>query len=553
MSWNMIIHIRYTSREMFIRIIIATLCLLLPVCASAQIGYWKVAPEYDNITKISPELYRVEKSGLYGLLGKDGKTIVPCQYEIQQDVVENRCLILSSNHRLKAIYDGNGNPIKQFEDKEVWYVDSDYPYYSDGVIPVCNNTGRWTYMDRTGALSSKKPEFRSASPYFYGYAVVRYKDGSYMHINKRGVVSKLDSQFKDNFLVFASSFTPQDKSAGESTSDPVVSLIVDSRNNVFLRDRSGMKVESLGTVKDWDKNVRKMTTDRFVIFFEPNKQIRSVTPVEDGPETVYNHSVLDFYKPDTSTLACERTGNGYRIVSEGKEILPTQFTTPVTIVSGSDFIAARDGKYGVVTIDYGHSSIPDLQISQLTFDHHVPAKVSANVALDPSLDEAKYHFVVTRQGEKIFDGAPHNGVISFEFLPEDLSHGRTETFNVQSDIDGIKHPESTMDLLWNHKNPYSVKASGRVRLNKSNSGGTVTFTVTNESEKGSDKCDIVIDGNVVKKGMTFQAGESVAVSAFINVDIMDLDSVSKTVSVQVRENGCPAYRTSKNIIFERNL
>lgn len=538
---------------MYIRILIATLSLLLPICASAQIGHWKVAPEYDNITIISPELYRIEKNGLYGLLDKEGKTIIPCQYEIKQDVVENRCLILSSNHRLKAIYDGNGNIIKQFEDREIWYVDPDYPYYSDGVIAVCDNTGRWTYMDRTGALSSKKPEFRSASPYFYGYAVVRYKDGSYMHINKRGIVSKLDSQFKDNFLVFASSFTPEDKSADESTSDPIVSLIVDSRNNVFLRDRSGMKVESLGPVKDWDKNARKMTTDRFIIFFEPNKQIRSVTPLEDGPETVYNHSILDFYKPNASTLACEKTGNGYRIVSEGKEILPAQFSTPVTIVSGSDFIAARDGKYGVITIDYGHSSIPDLQISQLTFDHHVPAKVSANVALDPALDETKYHFVVTRQGEKIFDGAPHNGVISFEFLPEDLSRERTETFNVQSEIDCIKHPESTMDLPWNHKNPYSVKTSGRVRLNKSNSGGTVTFTVTNGSEKGSDKCDIVIDGNVVKKGVTFQAGDSMAVSAFINVDIMDLDSVSKTVSLQVRENGCPAYKTSKNIMFERNL
>lgn len=537
---------------MHIRILIATLSLMLPVCAFAQIGHWKVAPEYNSITKISPELYRVEKSGLYGLLGKDGKTIVPCQYEIKQDVVENRCLLLSSNHRLKAIYDGNGNLIKQFEDREIWYVDPDYPYYSDGVIAVCDNTGRWTYMDRTGALSSKKPEFRSASPYFYGYAVVRYKDGSYMHINKRGVVSKLDSQFKDNFLVFASSFTPEDKSVDESTSN-VVSLIVDSKNNVFLRDRSGMKVESLGEVKDWDKAARKMTTDRFIILFESNKQIRSITPLGNGSEKVYDHSVLDFYKPNVSTLACEKTASGYRIVSEGKEILPAQFNDPVTIVSGTDFIAARDGKYGVITIDYGHSYIPDLQISQLTFEHHVPVKLSANVALDPSLDEAKYHFVVTRQGEKIFDGAPHNGVISFEFLPEDLSHGRTETFNVQSDIDGIKHPESTMDLLWNHKNPYSVKASGRVRLNKSNSGGTVTFTVTNESEKGSDKCDIVIDGNVVKKGMTFQAGESVAVSAFINVDIMDLDSVSKTVSLQVRENGCPAYKTSKNIMFERNL
>ncbi len=280
--------------------------------------------------------------------------------------------------------------------------------------------------------------------------------------------------------------------------DPIVSLIVDSRNNVFLRhirDESGKPWYSQGLGQERSK----MTTDRFIIFFEPNKQIRSVTPLEDGPETVYNHSILDLYKPNASTLACEKVGNGYRIVSEGKEILPTQFTSPVTIVSGSDFIASRDGKYGVITIDYGHSSIPDLQISQLTFDHHVPAKVSANVALDPFLDETKYHFVVTREDEKIFDGAPHNGVISFEFLPEDLSRERTETFNVQSDIDGIKHPESAMDLLWNHKNPYSVKTSGRVRLNKSNYGGTVTFTVTNESKRGVTSVTLSLTGMSSRK------------------------------------------------------
>ena len=553
MSLNKMIQISYISLIMHIRILIATLCLLLPVCASAQIGHWKVAPEYNSISKISPELYLVEKSGLYGLLGKDGKTMVPCQYEIKQDVVENRCLLLSSNHRLKAIYDGNGNSIKTFDDKEIWYVDSDYPYYSDGFLAVGDNTGRWSYMDKTGTLISRRPEFRSAAPYFYGYAVVRYKDGSYMHINKRGVVSKLDSQFKDNYLVFASSFTPKNNSGDEPTSDPYVSLVVDSRNNVFLRDRAGMKVESLGEVKEWDKNVRKMTTDQFVILFEPNKQIHSITPLEEGPEMVYDYSVLESYEPDASALACEKTSDGYMIVSDGKEILPAQFTAPATIVSDSDFIASEDGKYGVITIDRGHSSIPSLGISRLTFEHHVPAKVSANVTLDPSLDETRYHFVVTRQGERIFDGAPHNGVMSFDFLPEDLSQERTETFNVQADIDGIKHPESTMDLQWDYMNPYSVKTSGRVRLNNANSGGTVTFTVTNESEKRSDLCEILIDGSVVRKGVVFKAGESIAVSASIKVDIMDLDSVSKTVSLQVRENGCPAYKTSKNIIFVRNL
>ena len=539
---------------MHIRILIATLSLLLPVCVSAQTGHWKVAPEYNSISKISPELFRVEKNGLYGLLGKDGKVIAPCLYEIKQDVVENRCLLLSSSHRLKAIYDGNGNQIRRFDDKEIWYVDPDYPYYSDGLIAVSDNTGRWSYMDRTGTLISKRPEFRSAAPYFYGHAVVRYKDGSYMHINKRGVISKLDSQFKDNYLVFASSFTPKDKSVDEPTSsDPYVSLVVDSRNNVFLRDRAGMKVESLGGVKDWDKNARKMTTDKYVILFEPNKQIHSITPLEEGPEMVYDYSIIESYKPDASALSCERTTSGYMIVSDGKVILPAQFYDPVTIVSQSDFIAARDGKYGVITIDQGHSAIPSLQISQLTFEHHVPAVVSAGVDIDPTLGEGKYHFVVTRQGGKVFDGAPLDGVITFEFLPDDLSHKNMEVFNVQPDIDGIKHPESTMDLLWDYKNPYSVKASGRVKLNNANSGGTVTFTVTNESEKGSDLCEIVIDGSVVRKGVVFKAGESIAVSAFINVDIMDLDSVSKTIPIQVRENGCPAYKTSKKILFERNL
>lgn len=529
--------------------IISLLVSLFAVSLSAQTVRWKVSPEYSNITCISTSLLLIEKNGMYGLLRANGEIVALCQYDKISHVVEDRCLLLSANGRLQAISDGAGNLIKQFGSEEICYVDPDYPNYSEGLLAVCNSQGRWTYMDKSGLPITKTSEFKGAAPFVNGYAVVQYKDNSYLHINKRGEISKLDSQFKDNYLIYASSFTPESSNQGES----LVSVIVDSNNNVFLRDRSGRKAGSLGVVTDWDKSSRKMTTEKYVILFEPNRQIRSITPKNKGTEKKYNPQALELYQPPISTLTSEKIDNSYRLVYEGQELLPAQFDNPLTAFSPTEIIASQNGRYGVLTIDYESSPRLLFLQSELAYNHHIPVKVQANISAIPGLSESRYHFVITNKKNVLFDGTPDGGLISFDFLPDELSFSGTEIFEISTEIDGIVHPDYSLSKSISYENNFSIKLPGRVKLNESNTVGSVSVTIVNESSSASDICDIVVDGSVVRKGVCLQAYESVSIPVSKSVDIQDLDEVRKNISIQIKENGCPVYKVSRKVIFERNL
>lgn len=522
---------------------------LLTVSLSAQTVRWKVPPEYSNITCISTSLLLTEKNGMFGLLGVNGEIVVSCQYDKISPVVDDRCLLLSANGWLQAISDEAGNLVKQFGSEEIWYVDPDYPNYSEGLLAVCNSHGRWTYMDKSGSPITKTSEFKGATPFINGYAVVRYKDNSYIHINKRGEISKLDSEFKDNYLIYASSFTPESTDKGES----LVSVIVDSNNNVFLRDRSGRKARSLGVVTDWDKSSRKMTTEKYVILFEPNRQIRSITPKNKGAEKKYNPQAPELYQPPISALTSEKIDNSYRLMYEGQELLPAQFDDPPTAFSSTEIIASKNGRYGVLTIDYESSPRLHFLQSELAYNHHIPVKVQANISAIPGLSESRYHFVITNKKNVLFDGVPDGGSISFDFLPDEIPFSGTEIFEISTEIDGIVHPDYSLSKSITYENNFSIKLPGRVKLNKSNTVGSVSVTIVNETGSASDIFDILVDGGVVRKGVRLQGYESVSIPVSKSVDIQDLDEVSKIISIQIKENGCPVYEVSRKVIFERNL
>ena len=538
---------------MHIRKSISILSFFLAVSLSAQTARWKVTPEYSEITSLSPSLLRVEKNGLYGLLGTDGRIIVPCQYEAVTAESEDRCLLLSSNGRLITIYDRNGKIVRKFAENEIWYIDSEYPYYSEGLLAVSNGQGRWTYMDKSGNPATKNPEFRSATPFFHGYAVVRYKDGSYMHINAQGQVSKLSNQFKDNYLVYASSFTQENSGAGSYQSGAPVSVIVDSGNNVFMRDRSGGKVSSFGVVKEWNKKERIMTTDRYRIEFEPNRQIRSVVSLKDGIAVKFSPALVSQYSPSVDRFSSKRTDKGYNLMLDGKEILPSQFEEFPRSLSPTEFIARKNGVYGIIEINGSYSADIELQQFSLAYSHHTPMPVRARLSIDPSLDSGQYRVLVRAKGITLYDGTPDGSVISFDYVPHDLSQETSVTFDVSVDVDGIRHPGSVLKQAIAYENPFSVKIPWRVKLNEANTAGTVSVTIDNTSVEGSDLCDIIVDGQILKRGVRFQGKSSMTVSVAKPVNIQDLDSVEQTVTVQIRESGCPTCNVSRKVTFERNL
>ncbi len=531
-------HIKYIVALLF--------CSMNAVCAFAQTAKWMVPPDYSDITVLSESLLRVEKNGQYGLIDVNGKMIASCEYSAITDVVENRILMLSSSDRLLAISDGDGNSVKRFSNPERWFVDSQYPYFSEGFLAVCDSYGNWCYLDKSGAVVKHKLKYRKASPFIHGCAVVLY-DNSYMHINRNGNVNRLDNEFKNNALSYASAFTK------DLESDSFHSIIVDTGMNVYIRDYIGRKIKSLGKFKGYDKSALKMTTDQFIILFTANRQIISIKSIKKGTIVQYDTLFVDKYSPSVNDLACTKTDAGYNIMSGNIEILPAQFPMPASFISDTEFIVRKGSGVGVLGIDRDCSYFLDFRKDPLIFQHHVPVEVSASFKSDGGVMVPNLYFTITGTTGILFDGPSQNGFVSFAILPDNLTEKGVEKIRVQTSVDGILHPEYKYVQQFSYENPFSVAMPNRVKLNKSNSAGGVPITIVNESVSDSDVCDILIDGAIFKQGVIFRGGEhyTFTVSEYVNIE--DKDSVSKTVSVQIKENGCPEFNTSKVITFERNL
>ena len=549
-----IIRNKFSSQIMHIRNISPFVAIFLTITLSAQTVRWEIAPEYSEISCISPSLLRVKQNGLYGLFGADRKPIVACTLKDITDVVEDRCLLLSSNGRIEAIFDSSGDLVKQFGPNEDLYIDQTYPYYSEGFLPVCDNHGKWTYLDKQGNALSSSPSFKNAAPFLFGYSAVRYKDGSYMHINSRGTISKLDKEFKSNYLVYASSFTQEAGPNGNGLPGNIVAVIVDKGNNVFLRNVAGGKVASLGVVKDWNKADLIMTTDKFVIELEANRQIRSILSLTDGTSKQYRPLLIEKYVPSVDNMSIESSHNRYGIMQNGKEILPVQFEEQPFFIAPTEFVVKKNGYYGVLVIDNTHSPNIELKQTRMLYKHHKPMNIRAMIEINPLLNDSDYHILVKRNGSTLYEGSPKGSEFSFDFLPEELKHNNTEAkFNIYLEIDGIKHKDTIVKQTISYENTFAFKIQDEVILNADNKSGTVLISVTNDSASESDYCDIIVDKEIIKKNVRFEPKERITLSVSKSIDIEDLDSVTKNLVIQIKERGCPEYKVSKNVTFVRNL
>ena len=216
-------------------IILAALLLALP--APAQFIGWSTKPVYSQVQPISEQWVRVQRDGKWGIADVDGKEVVSCMYGAITDFAAGYCLLLD-RERLLGVFSRQGD-LRTFSDP--LFVDTAYPYFSEGLLAVRDVESSWTYMTPEGTYPIRMV-FQSAAPFIQGVAAVQEKggDGSFLHIDKKGRVNRLGADFTDDFLIFASSFTQVD---GQN-----VALVVDSHSEAWFRDFSGRKVFGLGRV-----------------------------------------------------------------------------------------------------------------------------------------------------------------------------------------------------------------------------------------------------------------------------------------------------------------
>ncbi len=148
----------------------------LPALLSASVAMansteWLVPPQYDQIEFYTPELYKIVKNGKSGLLNTEGKIVLNPDYDLILDFYDGIAVF--------GNYTSDGAVIKGTVNEENiinlcsghYYLLNDYPFYSEGFIPVLDESGLYGYLDEScrPAFKFSKDETR---PFSEGLAAV---------------------------------------------------------------------------------------------------------------------------------------------------------------------------------------------------------------------------------------------------------------------------------------------------------------------------------------------------------------------------------------------
>lgn len=152
------------------------LALGLMLCAlgvRAQSVKWSVPPEYDAIEQVTEKLYKVTTVKGEGLVSADGKVIVdPESADKVSDFSEGFAIAMKADaktkiYRLTGIISEDGEilvPPGEF------YI-GDYPFFSEGFLPVFNKKGAYGFLDKEGGLAVDF-KYSTVHPFCQGYALV---------------------------------------------------------------------------------------------------------------------------------------------------------------------------------------------------------------------------------------------------------------------------------------------------------------------------------------------------------------------------------------------
>lgn len=316
--------------------------LLLGLLASpqgeAKTAKWSVDPIYNNIEMMSPGNFLVQRGPYSSIIDGNGQEIVASTTDSITPFIDGEALILTpiegDRYRLQGILhlDFSTTPISE----EV-YVD-EYPFFSEGLLPVCNAQGFYGYMDPNGRMILPT-RYINPHPFSEGRAIVTERmKGSFgnmvskladkaqelikrkaamLYINRAGVQLKLPKEIG--------------KIYNGTTFNNGVAYIENNKGEFFTIKSDGT-IASKGEIKDFDVD------DRYCLV-DPNTQN------EESPSSNLSSSVDDVVSYNDNELI------GYR-TKAGAIVLPPQFSDAEEFV-GEFALAKLDGKWGILKLEDG--------------------------------------------------------------------------------------------------------------------------------------------------------------------------------------------------------
>lgn len=328
--------------------------ILMPSALQAQTARWTIDPQYTSITLYGENMYKVKKYGFTGILNKEGNVIVPVTADSITRMTEDCALVLKyeeDKYRLTGILHMDQRLVIVNED---WYV-ADYPFFSEGKLPVYNKMGKYGYIGTNGKVLIDFA-YSNVHPFSEGWASVskgknllgnigfirKNNKQKVFYIDELGRVMNLPMDIGD--IYSGTSFKN-----GEAL--------------VITKDNRYCFINTSGQLKRIDNSVILAFDEKYALQTEGDKYMeeKEVAVVYDGPTTFSENNLY-----------------GYKIGR--KVILPPQFGDALPFSQGYA-IASVNGRYGVLKLlkdDFSCSSLPgtlkvdDKEMESIDYQVSVP-------------------------------------------------------------------------------------------------------------------------------------------------------------------------------------
>lgn len=309
---------------------------LCPLWLGAQTAQWVMKPQYSSIVPYGENLLKAKLYNKVGLLDREGRVVVPVNADSITSIVEDVGLVLrleEGKYRLLGLV--NRTSTKMLPVMQEVYVE-EYPFFSEGKLPVCNKKGLYGFMDVTGRMVLDF-NYGSVHPFSEGWAAVSKgsvfkslgkmikanigpKHAKMYYVNERGQFMTMQSDIGDVYS--ATTFKN-----GEA-------LVVTKDNRYCFINTSG--------------NIIRMETE-VTMKFDRKYALCLVDEEETEEETVFSENY-----DGPVIFAGERGLYGYK--QKNKMVLPAQFSKAFSF-SGGYAIAAWNDFWGILKLEDGNFDV----------------------------------------------------------------------------------------------------------------------------------------------------------------------------------------------------
>lgn len=470
----------------------------LALCAPAlwaQGVKWSVPPEFDSIEQISDKLYTGRNATGVGVFNAEGEMLVnPACASMVTPFTEGLAVVLKADnstsfstiiagitggqsaarYRLYGILSLDGSIIVPPGE----YYLGDYPFFSEGMLPVYDINGKYGYMNSKGDVVVPC-KFSTIHPFCQGYASVEFA----------GLIKRMAYIDKSGVEL------PLDKSLGK------ISYGTSFYNN------EAMVCSAMGSYCIIDNNGHVKQSD-----LTPNLKVDWKFRISDEIQPVYT-----FASAISGPTPIQSNGKYGYIASDGRFIVPAQFSSAQPFRSGYAIASMSDNAVGLLKL-LNESVVCGLDRGSTEIDEKGMECVAITVLLPQEYRSETISVHCYGEGHDFMSSLGGDGTVSrsAEFIVPSKTHiveVKSGNLLLVSDSFDALGPDAKITVTAavsqprandQDQHPFTVtfKNAGRqdVKLNVSISGGNAVFYASN-TKKEYSKTSIL-----VKAGSTYRLG-----------------------------------------------